>query len=202
MSTLAGEGVLSLDVQNSIVGACPAGSVRALYSVNKGRRDMTIELTRSDGVKVAVDPRLVIRIRQTVPGMGEPGAARVDGLLHRFYNDPPEAIAGAVRATVKTFISLTQPGGQPVWFDGARAAGPVFVSSPNLSAQVRSAFQIGGTTQYVGNTPEQVYEAIRSCGGQAQPPFTHRLETIAPELDEPVSSPVWDMELYMDAPIS
>lgn len=163
---------------------------------------MTIELTRWDGDKVHIDPRFVVRVRQTVPGLGEPGVVRVDGLLHRFYNDPPALIADAVRATVKTFINLTQPGGQPVWFDGARAAGPVFVSSPNLSGQVRSALQIAGAVQYVSNTPQEVFEAIQKCGGQTQPPMSYRTERDAVEPDSDGSTPVWDMNIYVTAPSS
>ena len=162
-----------------------------------------ITLSRFDGVTVEVKAGNIVRIRQAEPDLKERGNSRVDGLITPFYDDAPSSIADRVQIEVASFISLNQPSGKPVWFDAAKASGPVFVSSvnhlPMPSGQTRSALLIGGSIQYVSDTPEDVFDAIKKHGGHAEPPVMNTLghdPEKAGRLQN--ATPVWDAELYLD----
>ncbi len=163
-----------------------------------------ITLSRFDGVDVEVKPSNIVRVRQTESALQEKGNSRVDGLVIPFYNDQPKAVADMVNAAIKSFVDLRQPGGKPVWFDAAKASGPVPVSEvdqvlvPN-HGQIRSALMIGNGIQYVNNTPEEVFAVIDKWGGDAEPPIKkgHEIGAAGKLLSKSLAdAPVWDVELY------
>ncbi|MGO4641694.1 hypothetical protein AB4Z43_24960 [Mesorhizobium sp. 2RAF45] len=164
-----------------------------------------IKLTRFDGVAVEVKAELIVRVRQSViPVLKEHGNSRVDGLVVPFYMDMPQTIADAVRAEIKTFTSLNQPGGKPVWFDGAKASGPVPLSSVNQQAlkegKANSAVQIGNAVQLVSNSPQEVFKLISDMGGNPEPPIDNskiaKIQTL--NKADGTETPVWDEALYTD----
>ncbi|QPC92017.1 hypothetical protein [Mesorhizobium sp. INR15] len=166
-----------------------------------------ITLTRFDGVAVQIKATDIVRVRQTEADLGEKGNSRVDGLIIPFYNDIPSAVATAVHAEVASFISLAQPGGKPVWFNGAKASGPVPVAKvdqePMPYGQIRSALMIGDKIQYVNNTPDEVYNVILAQGGHAEPPIKsaqHAIEVMATLSTLSLGNAgdvIWDAQLYI-----
>ncbi|ETA72322.1 MULTISPECIES: hypothetical protein [Mesorhizobium] len=164
-----------------------------------------IKLTRFDGVAVEVKAELIVRVRQTDTGvLKEHGNSRVDGLVVPFYMDQPQTIADAVHAEIKTFTSLNQPGGKPVWFDGAKASGPVPLSSVNRQplkeGKANSALQIGNAVQLVNNSPQEVYKLISDMGGNAEPPIDNskmaKIQTL--NKADGTETQIWDQALYAD----
>lgn len=165
-----------------------------------------IELTRFDDVTIEVESSSIVRLRQSVSSLGEKGNSHIDGLAFPDYRDQPADVASRVAAEVKTFINLHQPGGKPVWFDGKKAQGPIFVPSTNsgsgVGGQAKSALKIGGKVQYVNETPDEVYAAIKAQGGKAEPPIKAQAESMAGAAPsaEPTGADVWDAELYAEQP--
>ncbi|WP_156394402.1 hypothetical protein [Mesorhizobium sp. Root172] len=162
-----------------------------------------INVTRFDGEKFQMKATDIIRVRQTTLNDGPNGKSRIDDAVYEtnLYNDLAKDVATATSVEVKTFISLTQPGGQPVWFDGAKAKGPTFVSdaqkTPDWIGKINSALKIGGKVQYVKNTPQEVYDAIKAQGGVAIPPINNNWNDVPPDVDgngKPLE--VWDAGLY------
>ncbi|TGV61105.1 hypothetical protein EN784_01510 [bacterium M00.F.Ca.ET.141.01.1.1] len=165
-----------------------------------------INLTRYDDVKFQIKATDIIRVRQTTLNDGPNGNSRISDVVYgnELYNDVATVVAKSVAAEVKTFISLTQPGGDPVWFNGATAKGPVFVSkadqTPDWSGKINSALMIGDKKQFVKNTPQEVYDAIQAQGGVAIPPKKNEFSVDAfKELEGgAATSEVWDAELYLE----
>ncbi|MER8830376.1 hypothetical protein NKH73_29315 [Mesorhizobium sp. M0938] len=162
-----------------------------------------IKLTRFDGVSVEVKAPLIVRVRQTnATVLKEHGNSRVDGLVVPFYMDQPQTIADAVHAEIKTFTSLNQPGGKPVWFDGAKASGPVPLTSVNRlrlkEGKANSALQIGNAIQLVSNSPEEVFKLISDMGGNPEPPIDNskfsKMETS--NKADGIETPLWDEAMY------
>ncbi|UVK52135.1 hypothetical protein DBIPINDM_005479 [Mesorhizobium sp. AR02] len=162
-----------------------------------------IKLTRFDAVVVEVKAELIVRVRQTDTAvLKEHGNSRVDGLVVPFYMDLPQAIADAVHAEIKTFTSLNQPGGKPVWFDGAKASGPVPLTSVNgqrlKEGKANSALQIGNAIQLVNNSPQEVFKLISDMGGNAEPPIDNSQIAKIQRLNKAdgIETPLWDDALY------
>lgn len=163
-----------------------------------------LTLLRHDGVSVQIAEKQVTRIRQSVASLGEAGNSRIDGPHYPFYLDHPADVAAAVKEQIASFISLRQPAGQPVWFDGAKAEGPLFVNSydsrPTPGGQARSAVKIAGKLQYVNDTPEAVFAAIQGQGGAAIPPIRtgNAAGALSGEAEPEETLEIWDALLYLD----
>ena len=161
-----------------------------------------LTLTRFDGQLVEIPANSVARVRQTEKDYDGPnGRSRVDwGSRTDLFNDMPAEIAADVHKEISTFISLPQPGGKPVWFDGHKASGPVYVPPqklPGSDAAINSALMIGSRVQYVRSTPDEVYEAIKAQGGNATPPYkveSGEIETLNHWFS--ASPELWDAGMY------
>jgi hypothetical protein len=162
-----------------------------------------LTLTRIDDQKLNIQAAEISRVRQRESIDGAKGHSRVDWVVSDLVYEPAADVAASVKAEIPSFISLMQPGGKPVWFDGAKATGPVFVSeaekTPDKSGKINSALIIANKKQFTANTPQEVYEAIKAQGGKAIPPFA---ETIVGEFSEWLKdgskkNEIWDAELYV-----
>ena len=129
-----------------------------------------IVLTWPGGQKVEISGKTVMRIRAVHRDIDGPnGRSRVDWVQTDLFEEEPELIADKVKGELSTLVSLTMPGGKEVWFNGAKATGPIYVVPTNRGNGVGSALKIGQLTQYVRESPEEVSQAIESAGGVVLP---------------------------------
>ena len=165
-----------------------------------------IKLTRFDGASLEIAAGSIDRVRQTTYNDGPTRKAansRVDWSPRTdLFKELAADIAANVKKEVQTFIDLPQPGGEPVWFDGKKANGPVFVSKAQRLAhkvgKINSALNIAGKVQFTRATPQEVYDAIKAAGGTATPPYDESfIDEIVGELKEWFSpAEIWDAEMY------
>jgi len=164
-----------------------------------------LNLIRDDNQPIQMNAGDVVRVRQTAYIDGPNGHSRIDDAItgSNLYNDVAQTVAAAVAQEVHSFISLTQPGGDPVWFDGAKATGPTFVSraqqTPDWSGRINSALVIGQNVQFVRNTPQEVYEAINGQHGHAIPPRRDEfaIDVLKDLETDGTKIGVWDESLYL-----
>lgn len=153
-------------------------------------------LTYTNGQKVDIDGREVIRIRATLSD--EPkGKSRVVWLRTDIFEEEATLVAELVLRELPTLASLKTPRLGPIWFNGAKATGPGFVRPNDRTGGINSSFEIGNKIQYVSNTPQEVADVIKKAGGKVLP--IRDDSTMATTLEEATSwmkdLEVWDSEL-------
>lgn len=126
-----------------------------------------VRLTWPGGQNMELDGRLVTRIRKAIPAEdGDSGGnTRIDWIVPEFVEEQPAEVAALVSAELATLTSLRMQGGDPVWFNGEKAAGPHYVIPQHRTGGVRSAVIFASKRQLVSNTPEEVVEVIRAARG-------------------------------------
>lgn len=129
-----------------------------------------ISLTLSDGSPVQLLARRVARIRRALPGDGDPLAkTRIDCVDLLLVIELPDYVAAVVGEKLPTLAELALPDGSPVWFDAEKASGPLPLDSRHQADGILSSLDISGKRQFVGNSHEDVAEAISTAGGAALP---------------------------------
>ncbi|WP_206525589.1 hypothetical protein, partial [Mesorhizobium sp. Primo-B] len=99
------------------------------------------------------------------------------------------SVAGSVKLEQPRLAQLHLPGGKPVWFNGEKASGPIFVPSTNLGDGCNSGFEMGNVRILVRESPEDVAKVIKEAGGEVLPlPKGTLLETLTGTVEEWLSS--------------
>lgn len=97
------------------------------------------------------------------------------GGKHYYCKERPTVVADLIdearHADGRQALSrLTLPGGQPVWFAGEMAEGPVRLTSREIGDGIHSAFRIGDLLTRVRDMPDEVAEVIKAAKGKAKKP--------------------------------
>jgi hypothetical protein len=100
------------------------------------------------------------------------------GAKYHYCTEPPHIVVDLVdeaRLASKQLpmATLTLPGGQPVWFAGELAEGPIKLLPGEIGDGIHSAFKIGDLLTRVRDMPDEVAEVIRAAGGKAIKPVEH-----------------------------
>ncbi|WP_192244362.1 hypothetical protein [Mesorhizobium silamurunense] len=67
-------------------------------------------------------------------------------------------------------VQMHSRSGVPIWINAKAAAGPFPVSQSEIKDGIHSRLTIGGRISLlVGNTHQEVYDAIKAAGGDFQP---------------------------------
>jgi len=135
-----------------------------------------VEVTLTDGNKMQVEAERVVRIRRTGPVESPHGVTRIDWKIVSYVMEEPEEVASLVSEELPnpaTLAKLDTPGLGPVWFSGPKSQGPIPVPKKWQTNGIVSSLYIGNSLQYVGNSPEVVYDVIEKAGGDLVPIKSH-----------------------------
>ncbi|MGD9879183.1 MAG: hypothetical protein AB7F22_14410 [Reyranella sp.] len=134
-----------------------------------------IRLTALDGQEIAIDAALIVRIRRTLAdesAAGNRGAqtridwARLDGQGVSLVREALDQVIALVKPALPSLTVATAPDGTKIWFDALRVIGPVALPPRDMVGGARSTIELGGHTQRLFETAEQVRVIIRDAGGQ------------------------------------
>lgn len=134
-----------------------------------------VNVTWPSGQVIAIDASDFVRIRRAYASYDGPnGNTHVDWIQPDLVMEEASALAGLVSAervaqNLLALARLTLPGGDPVWFNGTKAVGPLYIGPTNRFGGVNSSLQIGGKLQLVAETPQQVAEVVAAAGGKVIP---------------------------------
>ncbi|RAZ91835.1 hypothetical protein DPM33_04980 [Mesorhizobium hawassense] len=79
-------------------------------------------------------------------------------------------VVKAVKTELTTLVQMHSRSGVPIWINAKAAAGPYPVSQSEVKDGIHSRLTIGGRISLpVGNTHQEVYDAIKAAGGDFQP---------------------------------
>ncbi|MBW9053448.1 hypothetical protein [Rhizobium mesosinicum] len=136
-----------------------------------------VEVTLTDGTKMQIEGERVVRIRRTGPIESPHGVTRIDWKIVSYVMEEPGEVADLVRDELSnpaTLAKLDTPGLGPVWFSGPKSQGPIPVPKEWQTDGVVSSLYIGNSLQYVGNSPEVVYDVLEKAGGDLVPIKSHK----------------------------
>jgi hypothetical protein len=128
-----------------------------------------IDLTWTNGQKIQIDGKDVLRIRKTYPNLEAAGKSLVTWLQSDIFEEEPSWIASKTSAELATLTTVNAPDGSPIWFNGAKSMGPIYVVPANRMGGIASSLAIGNNIQYVANTPEEVAAIVKASGGRVMP---------------------------------
>ncbi|MES0071826.1 hypothetical protein [Mesorhizobium sp. M0058] len=148
-----------------------------------------ISATLPNKQTIEIDGKKVVRIRDTTFNDGTKANTLVDWSMRSLVMEDSASIAALVKADLPKLAQLHLPGGKPVWFNGEKASGPIFVPSTDLGDGCNSGFEMGNTRILVHESPEDVAKVIKEAGGEVLPlPKGTLLETVAKTVEEWLSS--------------
>ncbi|PBB93235.1 hypothetical protein CK215_04465 [Mesorhizobium sp. WSM3864] len=103
------------------------------------------------------------------------------------------SVAASSKIDQPKLALLHLPGGKPVWFNGAKASGPIFIPSTDLGDGCNSGFEMGNTRILVNESPDLVAKVIKEAGGEVLPlPKGTVLESLTNTVEEWLSTgEVW-----------
>jgi hypothetical protein len=136
-----------------------------------------LTFTRRDGKTFSIEGKSVLRVREAVysdknplsaPDL--PGTTRLDA-DHDYYSMESLAdVVKAVKTELPTLVQMRSRSGVPIWINAKAAAGPYPVSQSEIQDGIHSRLTLGGRISLlVGNTHQEVYDAIKAAGGEVQP---------------------------------
>ena len=129
-----------------------------------------IRLTALDGHEIAIDTGRIVRIRRTLAGesMAENRGAqtRIDWVETSLVREPLDQVVALVKPELPSLAVVTAPDGTRIWFDALRVVGPVALAPKDMVGGARSTIELGGHTQRLFETADQVRAIIRDAGGQ------------------------------------
>jgi hypothetical protein len=124
-----------------------------------------IELTAPNDSKTSIDGTRVHRIRSSLPSEGPQVRTRIDWTVLSLVKESLDEVVPLVRAVLPSLTALTGLDDAKIWFDARQAVGPLPIIPLYQESGFNSSIEIGGVTQYVVETPEQVRAVIRAAGG-------------------------------------
>lgn len=129
-----------------------------------------IRLTALGGQEIAIDTGRIVRIRRTLAGesMAENRGAqtRIDWVETSLVREPLDQVVALVKPLLPSLAVVTAPDGTKIWFDALRVIGPVALAPKDMVGGARSTIELGGHTQRLFETADQVRAIIRDAGGQ------------------------------------
>lgn len=129
-----------------------------------------IRLTALDGQEIVIETGRIVRIRRTLAGesVAENRGAhtRIDWVETSLVCEPLDHVVALVKAELPSLAAVTAPDGTRIWFDALRVVGPVALAPKDMVGGARSTIELGGHTQRLFETADQVRAIIRDAGGQ------------------------------------
>ena len=123
------------------------------------------KFTGPDGSKVTVDPKRVIRIRETISGENSGSKTRIDWTMMSLVKETLSEVVPVVQAILDSLTSLTALEGKKIWFDAKQAVGPLPITDTQKKLGFNSSIKIMGYRQYVIESPAKVRAVIKSAHG-------------------------------------
>ena len=128
------------------------------------------------------------------------GQSSIDYLWRLYADQTTDAVAALIQGAgvSKSFGKLTLPNSWPVWFNGQAAEGPIPVPPSFARDGIQSALYLGGKIQYVQESPQEVFDAIKAVGGKPVPVVDARIlsETQARSMQQSLTTDkVWDSDV-------
>jgi hypothetical protein len=160
-----------------------------------------IKLTGETGAITEIETAVFLRMRAILNSERQLHNAntRIDHAFISYVKEQPEAVAALIAATPeqrRTLASLTMLNGQPLWFNGEKAQGPLPIPDSVRQSGARSGVKIGQKVQYVLNTHQEVAEVIGATEGDRLPipgeGFDARIPEAPPQVTPPAPDAVWD----------
>jgi len=151
-----------------VVGSgSPDGSDARYNGPRRGRGGLrkVTDFTAPDGSKVAIDGKLVVRIRPTVSGENAGARTRIDWAIMSLVKEPVEQVVPLVETELPSLAGLTALEGKKFWFNAKQAVGPLPITTSQNQSGFRSSIKIMGYRQYVIETPDEVRAVIGAAGG-------------------------------------
>jgi hypothetical protein len=128
-----------------------------------------IRLTAPNGASVAIDGKLVLRVRRTVAsesgGEFRNAKTRIDWAVMQLVNEAPDEVAALIKAELPSLTALTSRDGSRIWFNAKQAVGPLPVTPTQIADGANSCVKIVNHWQFVMEMPEEVRAVIAAAGG-------------------------------------
>lgn len=135
-----------------------------------------LTFTRKDGQKFTINGKSVLRVRQAVYSddyLGEeslPGNTRIDTDHDYYAMEALADVVAAVKTELSTLVEFHSRTGVSIWINAKEATGPLPVSQSEIKDGIHSRLTLGGRISLlVGNTHQEVHDAISAAGGNVQP---------------------------------
>jgi hypothetical protein len=169
----------------------------------EGKQIMAIITLNGEVRGVDLDTGFIDRVRAMTEyeiSNHEAGVTRVDYTEEVYVKDTPQRVMDVIGAANEggKFGKLTMKNGEPVWFRGGSAVGPVRIAKTSIEDGLSSALRIGGRLQFVVEKPARVKEVIEAAGGSGLPPID--MEVFSTKDEEEFTrmlstSEVWDFDV-------
>lgn len=139
--------------------------------IPEGRGRVMFSLTAPDGSSVSIDGSLVVRARRAIDGeqLSSGVKTRIDWVQMQLAREPLNEVIAAILDELKTFVFLTSRDGSRIWFNAAKAMGPLPLTPSQEDGVVHSSLKLMGYRQYVVESPENVRSLLKNNGGVALP---------------------------------
>ncbi|RVD66769.1 hypothetical protein [Mesorhizobium sp. M7A.F.Ca.ET.027.03.2.1] len=134
-----------------------------------------LTFTRKDGKKFTVNPSSILRIRNTIEAdqpafkRSLPGITRIDAGVDYYAMETLDDVVALVQTELKTLVKFRSRSNVPIWINAKEASGPYPVSQSEIADGIHSRLKFGGLSQLVGNSHQEVLDAITLAGGKPEP---------------------------------
>lgn len=135
-----------------------------------------LTFTRKDGKKFTVNPAAILRIRKTIdadqPAFKKalPGNTRIDVPNIDYYaTETLDEVIAIVKPVLPTLTEFRSRSNVPIWINAKEANGPFPVSQSEIRDGMHSRLKAGSLNQMLGNTHQEVRDAIEKAGGKVEP---------------------------------